>query len=231
MDAPRLSWKRINNTSPSEQCSRYTWEDKIHREHVSAEGGKITRFSKARDYKTFGEIYQPIEFTEENDDVFEVRKVRDHCHFTGKYRGAACNGCNFEITAPVFVPVYFHNLEGYDAHLIIRALARIPDNLEVPEGIINLMRDLDLKIRKDPTDIREKVLEFENEESNAMEVDLEYPEELHDLHSDCPLAPERLRIERRTERLRIRQSSPDLEKNFRSTRIQICKLDTVWNDL
>ncbi|CAB4011569.1 Hypothetical predicted protein [Paramuricea clavata] len=34
---------------------------------------------------------------------------------------------------------------------------------EVPEGIINLMRDLDSKIRKDPTDIREKVLEFENE--------------------------------------------------------------------
>ncbi|CAB4008992.1 Hypothetical predicted protein [Paramuricea clavata] len=37
------------------------------------------------------------------------------------------------------------------------------DISEIPEGIINLMRDLNLKIRKDPTDIREKVLEFEND--------------------------------------------------------------------
>ncbi|CAB4003414.1 Hypothetical predicted protein [Paramuricea clavata] len=37
------------------------------------------------------------------------------------------------------------------------------DISEIPEGIINLMRDLNLKIRKDPTDIHEKVLEFEND--------------------------------------------------------------------
>ncbi|CAB4035602.1 Hypothetical predicted protein [Paramuricea clavata] len=37
------------------------------------------------------------------------------------------------------------------------------DISEIPEGIINLMRDLNFKIRKDPTDIREKVLEFEND--------------------------------------------------------------------
>ena len=37
LDAPRLSREMNNNTSPSEQCTRYTWEDKIHREYVSFE--------------------------------------------------------------------------------------------------------------------------------------------------------------------------------------------------
>ena len=42
----------------------------------------------------------------------EVISVRDHCHITGKYRGAACNKCNLRMKVPKFVPVLFHNLEG-----------------------------------------------------------------------------------------------------------------------
>ena len=45
------------------------------------------------------------------------KKVRDHCHFTGKYRGAAHNKCNLQFKKPKFTPVIFHNLSGYDAHL------------------------------------------------------------------------------------------------------------------
>ncbi|XP_008178595.1 uncharacterized protein LOC103307910 [Acyrthosiphon pisum] len=48
-------------------------------------------------------------------------KVRDHCHFTGKYRQCLCLQCNFEITTPSFVPIFFHNL-SYDSHFIIREL-------------------------------------------------------------------------------------------------------------
>ncbi|XP_060855499.1 uncharacterized protein LOC132933203 [Metopolophium dirhodum] len=48
-------------------------------------------------------------------------KVRDHCHFTGKYRQCLCLQCNFEITSPSFVPIFFHNL-SYDSHFIIREL-------------------------------------------------------------------------------------------------------------
>ena len=49
-------------------------------------------------------------------------RVRDHCHLTGKYRGAAHEKCNFRMKAPKFIPVLFHNLEGYDSHLFIKSL-------------------------------------------------------------------------------------------------------------
>ena len=56
-------------------------------------------------------------------------KVRDHCHFTGKYRGAAHNNCNLQYRKPMIVPVIFHNLQGYDAHLFIKQLSQIPGEL------------------------------------------------------------------------------------------------------
>ena len=37
-------------------------------------------------------------------------KVRDHCHFTGNYRGAAHNSCNLQCRKPMILPVIFHNL-------------------------------------------------------------------------------------------------------------------------
>ena len=44
----------------------------------------------------------------------KVEKVKDHCHFTGKYRGAACSSCNSKMKNPKFIPVVFHNLQNYD---------------------------------------------------------------------------------------------------------------------
>ena len=49
-------------------------------------------------------------------------KVRDHCHHTGKYRGAAHEMCNLQYAIPNFIPIVFHNLSGYDAHMFIREL-------------------------------------------------------------------------------------------------------------
>ena len=44
---------------------------------------------------------------------FKDEKVRDHCHVTGKYRGAAHFSCNSNLKLSKKVPVIFHNLRGY----------------------------------------------------------------------------------------------------------------------
>ena len=51
------------------------------------------------------------------------KKVRDHCHLTGKYRGAAHNSCNLNYNLQGYeIPVVFHNLKGYDGHFILKNL-------------------------------------------------------------------------------------------------------------
>ena len=67
-------------------------------------------------------------------------RVRDQCHITGIYRGAAHSVCNLNyriIPKSWKPPVVIHNLKGYDGHLIVKALKSefgrvrvIPQNLE-----------------------------------------------------------------------------------------------------
>ena len=54
----------------------------------------------------------------------EMQKVRDHCHYTGKYRGAAHSICNLRYKTSKEIPVVFHNGSTYDYHFIIKQLAR-----------------------------------------------------------------------------------------------------------
>lgn len=82
---------------------------------------------------------KPIENVEE--------KVRDHCHLTGVYRGPAHNNCNLQFkwqttrdgrSHQFVIPVIFHNLRGYDGHLLMSAFGKfkerklrcIPNNRE-----------------------------------------------------------------------------------------------------
>ena len=58
-----------------------------------------------------------------NDDKKHY-KVRDHCHYTGKYRGAAHNICNLRYKVPKEIPVVFHNGSTYDYHFIIKELVK-----------------------------------------------------------------------------------------------------------
>ena len=59
----------------------------------------------------------------------KILKVRDHCHFTGEYRGAAHNECNLKCKKPLILPVIIHNLQGYDSHLFIKQLAKVSGDL------------------------------------------------------------------------------------------------------
>ena len=58
-------------------------------------------------------------------------KVRDHCHYTGKYRGPAHLLCNLRYKIPTYIPIVFHNLSGYDAHLFIKELGAHTSNMKV----------------------------------------------------------------------------------------------------
>ena len=51
------------------------------------------------------------------------RENRDHCHYTGKYSGAAHSLCNLKFNAPNEIPVVFHNPSNYDYRFIIKELA------------------------------------------------------------------------------------------------------------
>ena len=66
--------------------------------------------------------------------------VCDHCYITGKYRGAAHSACNLKLRLSpktTTIPVVFHNLRGYDSHLLMQSISRvegkvscIPNNTE-----------------------------------------------------------------------------------------------------
>ena len=67
-------------------------------------------------------------------------KVRDHCHITGKYRGAGHYSCNINLKITKNVPVIFYNLKGYDSHLIFKKLSKFNVKISViPNGLEKYM--------------------------------------------------------------------------------------------
>ena len=58
-------------------------------------------------------------------------KVGDHCHVTGKYRGCAHWSCNINLKISKKVHVIFHNLKGYDSHIIFKVLSKLDCKIRV----------------------------------------------------------------------------------------------------
>ena len=58
--------------------------------------------------------------------------MRDHCHWTGKFRGAAHQRCNLMYRKTYKIPVFFHNFSGYDSHHIFNNMS----NLDKPPTVI-----------------------------------------------------------------------------------------------
>ena len=93
--------KRLYETFPRQPMTKLI--DVLKREHEAAEKCHIC-------LKEFNDLRN--------------RKVRDHCRYTGRYQGAAHNNCNLKYLIPDYIPIVFHNLSGYDAHLFIKELGR-----------------------------------------------------------------------------------------------------------
>ena len=72
----------------------------------------------------------------DNDD----EKVRDHFHITGKFRAAVHWSCNINFQLTKKIPVIFHNLKGYDGHLIFCELDKFDaKNDVIPNGLEKYM--------------------------------------------------------------------------------------------
>ena len=67
-----------------------------------------------------------------NDALFDYiqkndcRIMRDHCHWkTGEFRVAVHNHYNRQYRKIYKIPVFFHNMSGYDGHLIFENIAKL----------------------------------------------------------------------------------------------------------
>ena len=100
------------------------------REHAM----KITNFKKKKMKlltKEQQESYENVKICYICKEKFENKylkdkkncKVRDHCRYTGEYRGAAHSICNLKYNVPKKIPVVFHDGPNYDYHFIIKELA------------------------------------------------------------------------------------------------------------
>ena len=80
--------------------------------------------------------------------------VRDHCHFSGQFRGPTHQQCNldYQIEKSTYkLPIVFHNFRGYDTHLLFQKIKRkhgkidgIPNNFErYISFIVGLLKFLD----------------------------------------------------------------------------------------
>ena len=89
---------------------------------------------------------QPMNLTNKDEENFQAatkcpickkdfseedKRVRDHCHVTGKYRGAAYNECNRNFRLTHKIPVIFHNLRGYDSHFIMQEIGKFEKDIKV----------------------------------------------------------------------------------------------------
>lgn len=85
---------------------------------------KITEHQRAE------ALLAPVCHICEREFLPDHKRVLDHNHFTGAYRGPAHEFCNLSYVTPRIIPVVFHNFSGYDSHFFVKNLVKaIPGDL------------------------------------------------------------------------------------------------------
>ena len=88
---------------------------------------KVERIVTEKAKKKFAEAVSCWICNENFNQVMQDKKVWDHCHITGKFRGAAHNSCNLKLQIEEWktpIPVIFHNFRGYDSHLVCESIGQ-----------------------------------------------------------------------------------------------------------
>ena len=159
-DATKSYTKKYQKHTPSGFCYYIVYRGGIYKKPVVYTGENAAEEfcrqleMETRDiYKKYFKNEVPLKMTRTDLDEFcrasvchiceedicdSTVKVKDHCHLTGEYRGAAHQECNLKYKEPSFIPVIFHNLSGYDAHLFIKQLG-------VSSGDINCIANTEEK--------------------------------------------------------------------------------------
>ena len=117
------------------------------------------------------EGFVTIEIKKKKFELYQ--KVRDHCHYTGKFRGAAHSICNLCYKVPK-KPVAFHNGSKYDYHFVIKQLAEVFEDQfeclgENTEKYISFSVPIEKEVITDDEEdgsIKEEEEEEEEEEEN-----------------------------------------------------------------
>ena len=107
------------------------YEAKICNRIMKTQFNKPMKLTEEEEYQNADYCHICTKWLDDND------AVRDHCHVTGKFRGAAHSKCNLNYKLTYKIPVVFHNLRGYDSHLIMQEIGGfglevnvIPNNME-----------------------------------------------------------------------------------------------------
>ena len=77
--------------------------------------------------------------------------VKDHCHITGRYRGAAHSECNKKLRINPKtdqIPVVFHNLRGYDAHHLMQAMSQLQKQVKCVANNMEKYMEKSSSVRK-----------------------------------------------------------------------------------
>ena len=113
--------------------------DKIFMENLEEAARKVYETFKTPVPMIFDEdamkLHESLTVCYACGDKLGRNKVRDNCHYTGKYRGTLNSKCNLKLKVNRTIPVLFHDLSGYDSHLFVKRLADTDGEVDcIPEN-------------------------------------------------------------------------------------------------
>jgi hypothetical protein len=114
--------KIFNSSNPEEVIKNFIFDLEalaVESFKISKQNEKninISEEQKMKHKSTKKCFYCRSYFTDKN------KRVKHHDHITGQFINTCCNQCNLQFTYKKFLPVYIHNLKGYDSHLFVTGL-------------------------------------------------------------------------------------------------------------